>query len=248
MYRIISLFTNSKEGSILSYNRNLMSHCPSCGAKIKKSDELCPTCRKLLDQVLLFGDTEQLGAGGVGFSDITEHESFTAYRNFTRKIWLIAMPILTAIIIIYLIATGTHPIGAIASGLAVFLLMLIIGLVIRRKKPSWEGTVVEKKYLVEQERKQNQNGYKEVDVYKVFFETESGKKKTDKRKNDHKLYDYLNEGDRVRFLGNLGSEYAYEKYDKSQDLEIMCVSCGNMNDARCTYCTMCGSILLKGRS
>ena len=59
--------------------------------------------------------------------------------------------------------------------------------------------------------------------------------------------DYLTEGDRVRFLGNLGSPYAYEKYDKSNDIEIPCVSCGAKMDPRYDYCTACGSILLKGK-
>lgn len=227
----------------MAASRRVHKYCSNCGARIKDTQGLCPSCGKPLEEELLYENTEQVGAGGVGYSDITDHESFKAYKKFTRNVLLIAFPIITAIVIIALIVMGTSPGAAIFAGIFTFILMFIISLIVGRKKPSWEGTVVKKNYY-----RVRRKGRANDDVYAIVFKTDAGKKKKQKWSTYSAMYDYLAEGDRVRFLGNLGSQYAYEKYDKSNDIEIPCVSCGAMMDPRYKYCTTCGSILLKGKT
>ena len=238
-------YNNWKGESIMAAPNRIYKFCSNCGGKIKKDDGICPTCGTTLNEELLYEDIEQVGAGGVGYSDITEHESFNAYKKYTRKVQMIAFPIIAIFLIIVLIVMGTGAIVAIISGIFTYLLLLIISLVMGRKKPSWEGTVVKKTHS--RRRRSRESNVKD-DIYTVVFKTDAGKRKTQEWTSHSGIYDYLREGDRVRFLGNLGSQYAYEKYDKSTDIEIPCVSCGSMMDPRYKYCVTCGSILLKGKA
>ena len=220
----------------------LHNYCSKCGANVKGAQGICPSCGKTLSEELLYENIEQVGAGGIGYSDITDHESFKAYKKYTKKVQMIGFPLIAVFLIVVLIVMGTGPITAVLAGIFTYILMLIIGLFSGRKKPSWEGTVEKKSYYRRRRRDKA-----DQDIYTVVFRTDSGKKKSQKWINNSVIYDYLTEGDRVRFLGNLGSPYAYEKYDKSKEIEIPCVSCGAKMDPRYDYCTACGSILLKGK-
>ena len=220
----------------------LHKYCSKCGANIKGAQGICPSCGNTLSDELLYENIEQVGAGGIGYSDITDHESFKAYKKYTKKVQMIGLRLVAAFLIVVLIVTGIGPVAAVLTGIVIYILMLIIALLSGRKKPSWEGTVEKKRY----HRRRNKND-SDKDIYTVVFRTDSGKKKSQDWTNNSVIYDYLTEGDRVRFLGNLGSPYAYEKYDKSNEFEIPCVSCGAKMDPRYDYCTTCGSILLKGK-
>ena len=219
------------------------NYCSNCGAKVGKDAEICPSCGKPLDDRVLYGDIDRIGAGGVGYSEITEHESFKAYKKFTGKIWAVSIPVLTLIVIIASMITGAGLTVGLLAGVVVFIIMLIVGLMVGRKKPVWEGTVIRKSY----HRTHRDNKADEV-TYTIFFRTDSGKKKSQVWRSHSSIYDYLQEGDRVRFLGNLGSQNAFEKYDKSGDEKIPCAACGTMMDPRYDYCTVCGCILLKGET
>jgi len=219
------------------------NYCSICGAKVRGSDEICPSCGKPLNDGMLYGDTPRIGAGGVGYSEVTEHESFKAYKKFTGKIWAVALPVITIIVIIASMVTGAGLTVGLLAGAFVFIIMLIVGLMIGRKKPGWDGTVVRKSY----HRRRKDDGADE-ETYTIFFRTDTGKKKSQVWRSHSGIYDYLKEGDRVRFLGNLGTQNAYEKYDKSEDDRIPCAACGTMMDSRYDYCTVCGCILLKGKT
>ena len=219
------------------------NYCSVCGAKIRRSDEICSSCGKPVNDRLLYGDLQRIGAGGVGYSEIIDHESFKAYKKFTGKIWAVALPVVTIIIIAASMVMGAGLMVALIAGVVAFIIMLIVGLMTGRKKPVWYGTVVRKSYY----RRRKDDGA-DVETYTIFFRTNSGKKKSQVWRSHSGIYDYLKEGDRVRFLGNLGSQYAYEKYDKSEDERIPCAACGTMMDPRYDYCTVCGCILLKGKT
>ena len=219
------------------------NYCSSCGAKVRKDNEICPSCGKPFDDEMLYGNTRRIGAGGVGYSEITDHESFKAYKKITGKIWAISIPVITIIVILASMFTGAGLTVGLLAGIVVFIIMLIVGLMIGRKKPVWEGTVVRKSY----HRRRKDDGADD-ETYTIFFRTDSGKKKSQVWRSHSSIYDYLKEGDRVRFLGNLGSQNAFEKYDKSEDDRIPCAACGTMMDPRYDYCTVCGCILLKGET
>ena len=219
------------------------NYCSSCGAKVRKDNEICPSCGKPLNDEMLYGNIRRIGAGGIGYSEITDHESFKAYKKFTGKIWAISIPVITIIVILASMFTGAGLTVGLLAGVVVFIIMLIVGLMIGRKKPGWDGTVIRKSY----HRRRRDDGADD-DTYTIFFRTDSGKKKSQVWKSHSCIYDYLQEGDRVRFLGNLGSQNAFEKYDKSEDDRIPCAACGTMMDPRYDYCTVCGCILLKGKT
>ncbi len=221
--------------------KKFFNYCPSCGAKTGGKAEICPSCGKPVGDFIYDG-IPRIGAGGTGYSEITEHESFDAYHKSTKKVIMIALPVIALVVIIALIILGTGPVVAITAGLLLLIVMFIIALVKLRKKPGWEGTVVKKSYT--HVKKQGADRH----VYTVKFKGEDGKNRSHSWNAHSYVYDYLQEGDRVRYIGNIGGANAFEKYDKSADESIPCACCGHKMDPRYTYCTMCGALLLKGKT
>ena len=72
----------------------LHKYCSKCGANIKGAQGICPSCGKTLSEELLYENIEQVGAGGIGYSDITDHESFKAYKKYTKKVQMIGFPLI----------------------------------------------------------------------------------------------------------------------------------------------------------
>ena len=214
------------------------SYCSNCGAKLKGADLVCPSCAKVRGDAQYEG-IPRIGAARKGYSDITDDESFSAYRKNTIKILAIALPVIALIVVVVLVITGLSPVVAVVTGIILLLVMLIIAVVTMRKKPSWEGTVLKKTYT--RIRRKGADTHK----YEIRFRTDDGKNKKQVWRSHSDVYNYLQENDKVRYLGNIGGMNAYEKYDKSGDEFIPCVCCGKMADTRYTYCTMCGARLLK---
>ena len=164
----------------------LHKYCSKCGANIKGAQGICPSCGKTLSEELLYQNIEQVGAGGIGYSDITDHESFKAYKKYTKKVQMIGFPLIAVFLIVVLIVMGTGPIAAVLAGIFTYILLLIIALLSGRKKPSWEGTVEKKRYFRRRRRDKA-----DQDIYTVVFRTDSGKKKSQKWINNSVIYDYL---------------------------------------------------------
>lgn len=216
-------------------------YCSHCGAKLTSKDGHCSSCGKFVGEAQYAG-IPRIGAGGKGYSEITEHESFVKAGKATRRGVMIILPIIAVVIIVVLIFMGTPPIGAVIAGIATYVLMLIIALINMRKKKSWEGTVEKKLHTKYRRKGADRNDYT------IVFKTDDGKKKKQVWYAASPVWGYLHEGDRVRYLGNIGGANAYEKFDKSADESIPCVCCGQLMDPRYTYCTICGALLLKGKN
>lgn len=213
-------------------------YCHACGKKHEKDASACPSCGARFDRMRFMG-IERVGAAGVGFSHKTDDPSFSSNKKRYKKVTLIIVPIICIVIALILLAFGVPPLVALIIGLLLIAIILPLSLLQFRTKKTWEGTVKKKKHIIN-----NTNGRRSV--YKIYFETEDGKRKTQKWNASMAIYGYLQEGDRVRYDGEIGGAFAYEKYDKSKDENIVCVSCGILQDARQTYCTSCGSPLMKG--
>lgn len=212
--------------------------CHACGKKHEKDALTCPFCSARLDDKRFMG-IDRTGAAGVGYSHKTDDPIFSINKKRYRKVILIVVPIICLVIALILMAFQIKPLVALIIGLLLIAIILPLSLLQFRAKKTWVGTVTRKKHI-----SNNTNGRRSV--YKIYFETEDGKRKTQKWNAPTAIFGYLQEGDRVRYDGEIGGAFAYEKYDKSKDDNIVCVSCGILQDARQTYCTACGSPLMKG--
>lgn len=106
----------------------------------------------------------------------------------------------------------------------------------RKLDKTWDGVIVDK-----QSYNVNSKGeYKTRYILKI--EKDSGKVKTIKWTDYPDIFNYYDIGDRVRHHKGL---FYFEKYDKSRDTEILCISCIYFNDIKEEFCIRCKCPLLK---
>ena len=224
--------------------------CVICGEGVEKHALSCPRCGRPYDDSKFLG-VEQLGAGGVGWSSHAEDPCFRQQNKKNVKGMIVIMMIVSLFIFAAIYFSGDMefsevlPIFGIVMAIewAFWLLWLILQY---GKRKDWEGVVEGKEHTTRQYTRKDNNGHRETytsEVYTVLFRTNDGKRKKLIRTDLRSWYDYLHEGDPVRYHGKY-MDY-YEKYDKSRDRFIPCASCGSLRDARETYCGRCGCILLK---
>ena len=214
-----------------------MNYCPVCGEKAVKGEHTCPHCHKAYDESKYMG-LYRTGAGGVGYSKHTDDPSLIKKRKSNRLIGVIIITSIALIVGIVLAVMKVSLIASAAAALATCLIILIPYLISTRKKKDWEGTVEKKRTVLKHSRRRHYT------IYEITFRTADGKKKVLKDSDPNaRRFNYFQEGDRVRFIGSLN---AYEKYDKSKDENVLCAGCWSHQDARNTYCCVCGARLLKG--
>ena len=231
------------------------NYCWSCGQKIEHAHLTCPSCGALYDGEGKFGDVPALGAGGVGWSNQDSHPSFTAYHDRKRKSfwkWIAALAIIIGGYIF--VVPGHHAFDA--DGLKAYAAAMFIAWAVlialyndigSSSGKNWEGVVSGRKVKKYTTYDKDEGGmYIEFHTsYVVLFTKDDGHKEELSLEEDSLWYDYLKEGDRVRYHGKNGMNY-YEKYDKSSDETIMCAGCHSMRDARENFCGKCGCIIMKG--
>lgn len=226
-------------------------YCVFCAESVKKKADVCPKCGNPYGPQKFNGITS-FGAGGTGWSPYAEDPCFRKNRNKTTVATLVFLIIVSLIIFIFMLFSGdasfkSGGMTAFACAMGVLWIFWIVWYIIKsRPGKVWEGTVDQKEKLSREYSKKNADGtrYKEtINIYTVYFRTNEGKKKKDSRQEDSRWYDYLQEGDRVKYHGNLLNYY--EKYDKSSDNVLPCASCGSLRDIREDYCGRCGAIMLK---
>ncbi len=223
--------------------------CPHCGALLQDGSRFCEECGARLDA--------QTGPGAAaydrprlspGYSRRLDSESVLAaikkHRRRTRLIGVIA-------VILPLIGFGIY--GAVSDSMELWqalfagvvisvilaVTMLILALKNRLSKP-FEGTLTSKKHARRVRR--SNDGYRDSrDEYILYITDENGKRH--KKKTTLGIYNYLNEGDRLRWLPQF--PIPFEKYDKSRDAEIPCLFCGRMNAPENDSCSFCRSPMIK---
>ena len=123
--------------------------------------------------------------------------------------------------------------------LIIALALLIAGI---RKKltKAVEGTVADKR-IVMSLRRSSRSGSFTRRRWLVWLDCEDGKRR--KKEAHADVYEYLNIGDRVRFLPQFPQPF--EKYDKSRDGVVPCMFCCRMNPIENDDCAFCHNPLLK---
>ncbi|NLE24950.1 MAG: hypothetical protein GX625_06345 [Clostridiaceae bacterium] len=228
--------------------------CSNCGERIEKGKMKCPACGVWYSEKKKYGNSSALGSGGIGWSDRINDSRFAKYDRNLRKAGYIWMGGLSIIIPAIMLATGD--ISLDKEGITVISVIIgvlwLFGLVFLffsgRKKPDWDGQVVDKKIEQRSRRVKSGDDYiKENYVeFIVVFRLTDGSIKEVSFKDSQTRFDYYRIGDYVHFHGKRHLS-AIEKYDKSQDEILFCIKCQQLNDARNNFCPRCGCPLLKGQ-
>ncbi len=214
--------------------------CSSCGERLDDKTKICGSCGFRAREANPYGEQPVLGAGGVGWSERIDDPRFAKYQKNNRSYMFIFAAVIAVLVPGILLATGEldwDSEGKLVVGVIVglyFLSALIMSLKTIRKGKEWEGVVEDKKYS----QRERCGG--------IYVRQADGKLRELKYSNDRTLYDYYKVGDKLRFHFKKNLR-AIEKYDKSRDEILFCVSCASMCDARADYCAACGCPLLKGQ-
>lgn len=218
-------------------------YCNRCGAKLPQSGGVCTLCGFNGTAAEPFGKAAQLGAGGIGWSEVLTDPRFGRYQRSRRQYITWFTLILLLVIGLFLFASGqlkADPEGFQVMSVLIILFTAIAGFAIRGTRargPGWTGTVLAKRG--DPDAKYNRQPL-EVDL-----RLESGEMLT-LPVADPDWFAALEAGDRIR-QHRQANLRTLEKYDKRRDLHLACPACASLNDARADYCQACGSPLLKGR-
>lgn len=189
--------------------------------------------------------------GLVGFSPRIQDPAFDKYRKNAKK-WALFFAV-----ILFVIACIGFPIYGNASGEidwpqslyygmgigGMFVVIALIQTMRQSRDTTWDGTVVDKTAVRKQRNDRDGTGVTTYMQYTVDIRKDDGKTKKHVAFDHSGLYNYLRVGDRVRHHKGFA---VYEKYDKSQDVEIMCVACAKMNSVLTDVCDRCKCPVLKG--
>lgn len=157
---------------------------------------------------------------------------------FIFFILLILAPIVISIIIS--IKNDDNSVIAVGFGVsAVFFVFNAVYFLIGKTKRQWDGTVV-KKYT-ERKHSSGDNDTR-LTYYVVELRTDSGQKKKISG-TINPWYDYLHEGDKVRYYPQFNNYY--EKYDKSNDSYVYCPVCMSKNSINDEFCKRCKVPVIK---
>ena len=213
--------------------------CWNCGKHIVKNKSNCPHCKVSYNGKNKYGNTEALGAAGIGWSNNIRHPSLKNYlRNYYKLtlIWLIGLSLIVPGILIAIgdLQLDSEGIIVLKIIIPMFWIVAFIFLYFNfgRNERDWEGEIVDKTIFND-------------DEYIFTIKKTNGTIYEYKKKNAERLFDYFQIGDRVHYHGKKHLQYL-EKYDKTKDTIIICSSCSSVQDTRDNFCGRCGSILLKG--
>lgn len=229
-------------------------YCWNCGRYIEKGKENCPVCGASYQGKNKYKGQEALGAGGIGWSNQGNHPSFKRYVKNYRKVSYIWLAMISILIPGGLLLFGEISLDKEGIAVIIFvpLIFWIVGLIFLhsqfgKNKADWDGVVENKQIFQRTRTVKDEDGYKRKEHYTefiIFIRRQDGSIYELKESQPTK-YEYYKMGDYVHYYGSKYLNYI-EKYDKSFDEIIFCVSCSNPNDARNNFCERCGSIILKG--
>lgn len=182
----------------------------------------------------------------LGYSEKINDETITKALKKNQKIGAI---ISICAVIIPLIVGVVMSVGGNKDGITigigvslVFFLCIVIPAIKKKISKEWEGTVISKE--IKKVRRKVKDDYREEEHYIIHVQKISGAKtKIDESVVYHPYYDYLNEGDKIKYHPKFNNYY--EKYDKTNDTYLYCAVCQTKNDIDKDHCTKCGAIILK---
>lgn len=229
--------------------------CPNCGALVKDNAKFCENCGSRVDMQESNSSVSDAfyGAAGEGriapgFSRIIDSEPVRKALDKQRKTVFLTSVILSVLpligFLIYGAVSDKMDIGnAVLTGLAVsaiFALTSIIVTVKKRLEKTFVGVVADKKHI-HHISSSSRRGGRSRNEWKLIIDCEDGRRR--RKKVAHSTYDYLEVGDKVRYLPQF--PHPFEKYDKSRDAAIPCLFCGVMNPAGNDACKVCKNPLIK---
>ena len=217
-------------------------YCPNCGALLLDDAKTCDRCGAAIE-------TARPGKRlAPGYAQNIDAEPVLAALKKQNRITVIASAVLIVLPLIVFMIYGAlaspMTIGAaIAMGIFisfVIALVVIITTLKRKLGKPFEGTVADKKHVrhsgVGRSRKTRSRSQ-----WYICIDCDDGKRR--KKDATSTVYNYLQIGDRVRYLPQFPQPF--EKYDKSRDAEIPCMFCGKMNPPENETCSACKNPMVK---
>ena len=218
-----------------------MKTCPNCGATLSDETKYCADCGFGVDDQSQ--PPESFGSPSgfrVGFSGIIDSDAVRAALKKQKRAVRITMLVLTVLplfcFLFYGAVSDKMDIGkAVVFGLiisAIFGLTSAIVAIRKKLSKSFEGVVVEKKKSIRVGDSDDRLG-KSRTKCTVRFQTDEGKKI--KKEVPLTVFNYLSEGERVRFLPQFPQPF--EKYDKGG--ETLCMFCSkrvSLEEDTCPFC------------
>ncbi len=218
--------------------------CKNCGATLNDGEKFCTNCGWKVEETT---DPFAVSTVRTGFSQRVESDDFQLALQKKQRILTIVSCVLTALPLVVCLVFGmvSHApmVQALVAGLAISVVMAIIVLIVNLKnrlEKSFEGTVAKKDIGMRVSGSRGSR-LRVRKKYLVWFETGARRKK--KKAVTLEVYNYLKEGDKVRYLP--GFAFPYEKYDKSADGgKVLCLFCGTLQDQGPAECPACHNPLL----
>ena len=227
-----------------------MNICKNCGARLPDTAAVCTTCGQPPAPAAQDGGTAvpDMRFYPAGYSRrIDSDEVRSALKKNSRisavsSVVLILLPFLG--FVIYGAVSDKMDVGkAAAYGLilsAVFAFAAIIVALKKKLAKPFEGTVADKKISHKMSSSYDHGGRSRT-KYTVRIDCEDGKRR--KKEVPLPTYEYLNVGERVRYLPQFPQPF--EKYDKRPDGDVLCMFCGRRNPLSEQNCSFCKNPLIK---
>jgi len=228
--------------------------CPNCGSFIKDGSKFCEECGTRLEQQAFAQSDADYGYDpgqmrlARGYSRRIDSDAvLAALKKQRRATWIVGL----IVILLPLLGFGVYgavsdamePWQAMSAGVVISVIMaltvLIVSLSKKLSKP-FEGTLTGKKHIRRVHR--SNDGYRQSRHDYILYITDTAGKRH-KKKTVPTIYNYLNEGDLVRYLPQF--PLPFEKYDKSRDAEIPCLFCSRMNPVENDSCSFCHNPMIK---
>ena len=232
-----------------------MNICKNCQAVLDDSEKFCRYCGAPVDpgyqpaaQIDYAPEASAYSGEPAGYSTLIDSEEVLAALKKNKRASVVAAVVIVLLPILGFLIYGAVSdkldigraalYGAIVSGIFAFS-SLIVAIRKKLEKP-FEGTVVDKKRSFRGGDSQARGG-KSRTKYTVRVECEDGKRR--KKEVNIQVFDYLEIGDRVRYLPQFPQPF--EKYDKRPDGAVICMFCGRMNPLTDSTCSFCHKPLIK---
>ena len=227
--------------------------CKNCSAQLDDSDKVCRYCGTPIipDTPAAVPYATPVSApltGSVGYSRLVDSEEVVAALKKNNRVSNIAVAVFVVLpflgFLIYGAVSDKMDVGkAAVYGIIISAIFAFASLIVAIKhkldKP-FEGTVADKKKSFRSGSSQVRGG-KSRTKYTVRFDCEDGKRR--KKEVSIPVYEYLEIGERVRYLPRFPQPF--EKYDKRKDGDVLCMFCSRRNPLTETTCSFCHKPLIK---
>ena len=220
--------------------------CQNCGMQLNEDVSFCGKCSRTAGSQL---KETPCTTGLVGFSSKISDPAFASYKKKSVTWAFLFAGILAVIAMVGFPIYGNLSgeidwLGSLFYGLGIGGMFFMIALLQTMRKgfdKTWDGVVEYKdSYTLKERNRNGQTHYHKIYIIKI--KKSSGRTKKHKWRDIPGVFDYYNVGDKVRH--HKGFSY-YEKYDKSNDTQIMCTACMSFQDKEKDICPRCKCPLLK---